>query len=89
MRIRNTQAARWRHVPAGVRDQTADDVARRRGLEGRLQELFARWGYAEVATPTLEFLETLVQGAGPAIADRLLKLVDSGGEVLALRPEMS
>ncbi len=89
MRIRNAQAARWRHLPAGVRDQTADDVARRRWLEGRLQELFARWGYVEVTTPTLEFVDTLVRGAGPAVADRLLKLVDGGGEVLALRPEMT
>jgi ATP phosphoribosyltransferase regulatory subunit len=72
-----------------VRDQAAGDVATRRAVEGRLRELFARWGYAEVATPTLEFLETFVQGAGPGIADRLLKLVDSGGEVLVLRPEMT
>lgn len=89
MRIRSTRAARWRQVPVGVRDQTPDEVARRRGLEHRLRELFARWGYAEVATPTLEFLETLVRGTGSTMTDRWLKLVDSGGEVLALRPEMT
>jgi ATP phosphoribosyltransferase regulatory subunit len=72
-----------------MRDQAADEVAWRRGLEDRLREVFALWGYAEVATPTLEFLETLVRGTGPAVTDRLLKLVDSGGEVLALRPEMT
>lgn len=72
-----------------MRDQTAEEVAARRRLEARLLELFVRWGYAEVATPTLEYLDTLLHGGGPGIGDRLLKLVDSGGELLALRPEMT
>lgn len=89
MRIRRHDVSRWRHLPVGFRDQTVDEAAARRRLEARLREVFARWGYAEVLTPTLEFLETFLQGAGPGVADRLLKLVDSGGEVLALRPEMT
>lgn len=89
MRIRGTDRARWRQVPAGMRDQTAEEVAVRRRLEARLLEVFAGWGYAEVATPALEYLDTLLHGAGPGVGDRLLKLVDSGGEVLALRPEMT
>ncbi len=72
-----------------MRDRTADEVASRRQLEARLVEVFAAWGYQEVATPTLEHLDTLVRGAGPGIGDRLLKLVDSDGEVLTLRPEMT
>ncbi len=40
-------------------------------------------------TPTLEYLEVLVRGEGPEVGDRLFKLVDRGGEVLALRPEMT
>jgi ATP phosphoribosyltransferase regulatory subunit len=72
-----------------MRDLVAADVAQRRRVESRLIDTFTRWGYAEVATPTLEYLDTLVHGTGPAAGDRLLKLVDSGGEVLALRPEMT
>jgi ATP phosphoribosyltransferase regulatory subunit len=72
-----------------VRDQTADVVAARRGLEERLLNVFRRWGYREVATPVLEYLDTFLHGAGPGVSDRLLKLVDAGGEVLALRPEMT
>jgi ATP phosphoribosyltransferase regulatory subunit len=72
-----------------MRDRTAEEVGARRRLEGRLLEVFARWGYTEVATPTLEYLDTLLHGGGPGLGDRLLKLVDSGGEVLALRPEMT
>jgi ATP phosphoribosyltransferase regulatory subunit len=89
VRIRSKTRPRWRQVPVGMRDQTADEVAARRHLEARLLEVFRRWGYEEVATPALEYLDTLTHGAGPGIADRLLKLVDSGGEVLTLRPEMT
>ncbi|MDR7544474.1 MAG: ATP phosphoribosyltransferase regulatory subunit [Armatimonadota bacterium] len=89
MRIRSAGRARWRQVPAGMPDQTADHVAARRRLEARLLTLFTAWGYDEVATPTLEYLDTLLHGAGPGVADRLLKLVDSGGEILTLRPEMT
>lgn len=89
MGVRGAQRARWRQVPAGMRDETAVEVSRRRRLEATLLEVFARWGYAEVATPTLEFQETFLHGAGPGVGDRLLKMVDSGGEVLALRPEMT
>ena len=89
MRIRRHETARWRHLPAGFRDQAVAEVAARRRVEDRLREVFARWGYGEVITPTLEFLDTFARGAGTGIGDRLLKLVDSGGEVLALRPEMT
>ncbi|HWP29651.1 MAG TPA: ATP phosphoribosyltransferase regulatory subunit, partial [Chloroflexota bacterium] len=87
--MRGTDWARWRQVPVGMRDQGPEEVAARRRLEERLLELFARWGYREAATPTLEYLETLLRGAGPGVGDRVLKLVDAGGEVLALRPEMT
>ncbi len=89
MRIRSLRSARWRQLPVGMRDQTTEDVAGRRRLEEKLREVFARWGYAEVATPTLEYLDTFLRGAGPVFGDRLIKLVDGGGEVLALRPEMT
>jgi ATP phosphoribosyltransferase regulatory subunit len=89
--VRNSKSAntRWRQIPAGMRDLTAAEVSQRRGVESRLIDTFTRWGYVEVATPTLEYLETLTRGTGPSAGDRLLKLVDSGGEVLALRPEMT
>jgi ATP phosphoribosyltransferase regulatory subunit len=89
VRIRGRDPARWRQVPVGMRDQTTGEVAARRAVEDRLRETFARWGYREVATPTVEFLDTLLHGAGPGVGDRLLKFVDAGGEVLALRPEMT
>ena len=89
MRVRSPRSARWRQLPPGMRDHTTEDVSARRRLEARIHDVFARWGYAEVATPALEYLDTFLRAAGPTFADRLMKLIDSGGEVLALRPEMT
>jgi ATP phosphoribosyltransferase regulatory subunit len=50
---------------------------------------FGRWGYREVLTPTIEYLETIVRGAGAGMQDQLFKIVDRTGALLALRPEMT
>jgi len=89
MRLRREGSARWQDVPDGMRDLLPADARRRSTLEMALREEFRRWGYREVVTPTLEFLETFARGAGPGVVDRLFKVVDSGGELLVLRPEMT
>src|SRR3989441_12196975 len=88
MRLRQDRATRWQQVPDGYRDLGPAEAERRSALAGRLREQFARWGYREVVTPTLEFLETIVHGTGPGIEDQLVKVID-GAAVLALRPEMT
>ena len=89
MRVRSTQSGRWQQVPAGVRDYTAPDAARHSALAASVRSEFMRWGYAEVRTPPVEYLETIVRGAGAGIQDHLFKIVDTGGELLVLRPEMT
>lgn len=89
MRSRTREAERWRQVPPGLRDVLPPEAARRRRVIVQLREEFRRWGYREVATATLEYLDTFVHGAGPSIQDQLFKIVDSGGELLALRPDMT
>ena len=89
MRWRRATSARWQQVPEGMRDLLPVEAGRRAAVEAAVRDEFRRWGYREVVTPTLEFLETLLQGAGPGVADRLFKIVDRGGELLALRPEMT
>ncbi len=88
MRVRGTQSTRWQRVPEGYRDLVPPEAAWRAELAGRLRQVCARWGYREVSTPTLEFLDTFQHGAGPGIQDQLIKIVD-GADLLALRPEMT
>lgn len=89
MRIRSAQSGRWQQVPVGVRDYAAPEAARHSALAAAVRSEFMRWGYAEVRTPPVEYLETIVRGAGAGIQDHLFKIVDTGGELLVLRPEMT
>jgi ATP phosphoribosyltransferase regulatory subunit len=80
---------RWQQIPPGMRDLLPDETARVRAVSDRIMRQMARWGYREVTTPTLEYLDVLVHGEGGGAGDRVFKLVDRRGEVLALRPEMT
>jgi ATP phosphoribosyltransferase regulatory subunit len=76
-------------IPPGTRDWLPRDAARIRAATAGVLAEAARWGYREVATPIVEFLDVLVRGEGTGAADRLFKFIDRGGELLALRPEMT
>lgn len=86
--MRSPHPPPWLRLPPGLRDWAPEDLARLRTLEARLRNAFEAWGYREVATPALEYLETWQRGGGgPASA--LFVVVDRTGELLALRPEMT
>ena len=71
---------------AGARDLNPREVERQRRLREQLAEVYRRWGYQEVAPPTVERLDTLK--AGGAIADReVVRLV--ADDPLGLRPELT
>lgn len=80
---------RWQQVPPGMRDLLPGESSRARAVADRILSRMERWGYREVVTPTIEYFDTLVRGEGTEAGDRLFKLVDRGGELLALRPEMT
>ena len=89
MRLRDTTPPRWQQVPPGLPDLGPEEAARRSALCDLLRDEFRLWGYREVAPPTLGYLETFTRGAGAGTADRLFKLTDRGGELLALRPDFT
>jgi ATP phosphoribosyltransferase regulatory subunit len=73
---------------AGARDLLPLDVAQKRWIEDRLQQVFHRWGYHRIITSTLERMDTLM--AGGAIGRRtVLKLQNQEQEELGLRPELT
>ncbi|CAM3176967.1 ATP phosphoribosyltransferase regulatory subunit [Deinococcus deserti] len=71
-------------IPEGTRDVLPPEWAQREHLRARLSALFRGWGYRGVELPSLEF-------ADPAHPQdrRAFKLIDSGGQVLALRSEFT
>ncbi|MGM3305041.1 ATP phosphoribosyltransferase regulatory subunit [Anabaena sp. WFMT] len=73
---------------AGARDLLPLDVAQKRWIEDRLQQVFHRWGYHRIITSTLERMDTLM--AGEAIQRQMVIQLQNGqDEELGLRPELT
>jgi len=73
---------------AGARDLLPLDVAQKRWIEDKLQQVFHRWGYHRIITSTLERMDTLM--AGEAIQRQMvIQLQSSEDEELGLRPELT
>lgn len=76
-------------TPYGTRDFLPNEAASKRAVEQRLAKLFASFGYEEVITPTMEYLETLTTSGGRIIEPHLFKMFDRNNRTLALRHEMT
>jgi ATP phosphoribosyltransferase regulatory subunit len=74
--------------PSGARDLLPLDVAQKISIERRLQEVFHRWGYHRIITPTLERLKTLMAG-GAIDRSTLIQLQDAEDGELGLRSELT
>lgn len=74
--------------PAGARDLLPLDVAQKCWIEQRLQQVFQRWGYHRIITPTLERLDTLLAG-GAVEPQTVIQVWDAEEGVLGLRPELT
>ena len=74
--------------PTGARDLLPLDVAQKRWIEDRLEQVFQRWGYHRIITPTIERLETLMAG-GAIDQDAVIELHQTAGPRLGLRPELT
>jgi ATP phosphoribosyltransferase regulatory subunit len=75
-------------IPPGTRDVLPEEMRRLRALKAALIEVFEGRGYGEVATPALEYDEVLSRGGGRAHG-AAYRFFDEGGELLALRSEMT
>jgi ATP phosphoribosyltransferase regulatory subunit len=78
-------------TPEGTRDLLFEECTARRGIEGRLMELFRSNGYFEVITPSLEFYDvfngSLNREAQGFPQESMYKLTDSRGRLMVIRPD--
>jgi ATP phosphoribosyltransferase regulatory subunit len=75
-------------IPPGTRDILPDEMRELRELQAALIEVFERYGYGQVATPTLEYDEVLARGEGRSGVGAY-RFFDERGELLALRSDMT
>lgn len=76
-------------LPEGTRDLILDDCTIKRALERDMDEIFEKWGYKEVITPTLEFYETFNYNSQALREEDMYKFFDNRGRILVLRPDMT
>lgn len=74
--------------PVGAKDLFPLDVAQKRWIEERVQQVFHRWGYHRMITSTLERLDTLMAG-GAVQRSTVIQLQDREEGELGLRPELT
>ena len=77
------------NIPEGLNDLLPEEVFKRRLLENKISQVFNKWGYQEIITPTFEFYEILAKGAGSIMKKEMIKFFDREGNIIALRPEMT
>ena len=75
-----------RQPARGARDLLPQDVEDNRWICARLHRVYRRWGYKELAPPTIERLDTL-EAAGAIDGEVLLKVATQ--DALGLRPEIT
>ncbi len=77
-------------LPRGARLYLPEEAARKRHVERVLFDVFGRWGYREIVTPTFEFFDVLAGATDQALQERLFTFVDrETGRMLVLRADIT
>ena len=76
-------------IPPGTRDILPDEMRELRALQANLAAVFERFGYGEVATPTVEYDSVLVRAGDSSGAPAAHRFFGPHGELLAMRADMT
>lgn len=77
------------YTPYGFRDYVFEDAQQRIALHQKLHSIFTRYGYRDVETPIVEYLQVFDKERGSISPLDMYKFVDRDGELLSLRPDMT
>ncbi|WP_294153131.1 ATP phosphoribosyltransferase regulatory subunit [uncultured Clostridium sp.] len=76
-------------LPEGTRDLILDECVVKRSIERDIDDIFCKWGYKEIITPTVEFYETFNYNSQTLKEEDMYKFFDNRGRILVLRPDMT
>ena len=80
---------RWL-LPEGVEEILPAEARRAEILRRGLLDLFEGWGYELVMPPLIEYLESLLVGAGSEFDLQTFKVTDQlTGRLMGMRPDMT
>ena len=77
------------HTAEGVRDIYGEECRKKRILQEKIHEVFRRYGYQDIETPTFEYFEVFSSEVGTIPSKDLYKFFDREGNTLALRPDFT
>ncbi len=75
--------------PRGTRDFGPDEMAARTWAAACIRDVFRRFAFHEVQTPTFEELELFTAKSGDGIISELYNFEDKGKRKMTLRPELT
>ena len=85
-----TEAGEKALLPAGLQDLLAPDAAHEAATVDRLLATCVAFGYERVKPPLMEFEETLLAGAGSAVAQQSFRLMDPVSQrMMVLRADIT
>ncbi len=76
-------------LPRGTRDFSPEEMDKRNHVEKSIRNTFKKYGYREVETPVIEYLELFTKKSGESILKEIYTFKDKGGRELSLRPELT
>lgn len=77
-------------LPAGVFEMPPAKTAFVRGMQEAVLEVFRLWGYQEIRTPSLEYVDSMSRGLESQELDMAFKIVDRGtGKMMLLRSDVT
>lgn len=80
---------RWL-LPDGIEEVLPPEAARIEAARRQVLDLFYRWGYEFVVTPHIEYLESLLTGAGQDLDLRTFKVTDPySGRLMGFRADIT
>lgn len=80
---------RWL-LPDGIEEVLPPEAARIEIARRQVLDLFQSWGYELVVTPHIEYLESLLTGAGQDLDQRTFKVVDpQSGRLMGFRADFT
>jgi len=89
MPVQGLPTDRWL-LPDGIEEVLPEEAARLEALRRRLLDTCAAWGYEQVVPPLIEFLDSLLTGAGHDLELQTFKLTDPlSGRLLGVRADMT
>lgn len=77
-------------LPQGIEEVLPEEARHLESLRRKLLDVFSCWGYDLVIPPVVDFLDSLLTGAGHDLDLQTFKLTDQlSGEVLGIRADMT